>query len=589
MNYIGKAKESIKNNVNLWIVLWLLLLLNIMMILILSRGFSLWTVILCVVMMLMGSGCLGYIAESQEPETEQVPDELQEKVDSLMEEITPLCEDIFTRELNNIIQPVLDSHRKDFSRGLSWFWETGDDLALQIEKGAGEIRNALHTMSNLSDDKFKMVSNLQENVDILIKLVDQVKVRKEQDSIELDECLNDRAEHLKRTVQKEKEIFYDYIAKLLLEQIRNQEEHEDITEYVNIYKLGEQFQVILNKSVEARIASFEDGLIANLENFAADIVGRMQKSALQVMNIFNAMEETLDKLMNECKGESSVLLRRLGDAHSLITDLKEKAGEIMVTLAWQDIFMEKRWQDMEEKLFGIKDHVLENVGDDVVEYIVNLLNDEIPGFASVTPSAETAFIYKALVDAEVVYQVYINKNLPNIINDGVYSMLLFVRPLELMVLRGLRFSEEGNKLRRAIKDEVRSGAYKEIFERMQQQMEKRKPELVSYLHDIYPRDFYSFCNNPYIKQKTDNLNQAAWMLFILIAEGSAEDEGLYLLVGLLLTIHQLRNKYIQPLKNVPMPLDDDADLDLMRYATFKSVALLLNLNIKGLCKLNYRF
>ena len=47
MNYRKKAEESIKKNVNLWIILWFLLLLNIAMILIFSRGFSWGIVILC--------------------------------------------------------------------------------------------------------------------------------------------------------------------------------------------------------------------------------------------------------------------------------------------------------------------------------------------------------------------------------------------------------------------------------------------------------------------------------------------------------------------------------------------------------------
>lgn len=588
MSYRKKAKESIKNNVNLWIVLWLLALLNVMMIVILSRGFSLWIIVLGIVFMLAGSGYLELIADSEDEQVETVSDELKEKVDSIMEEITPLCEDIFTRELNNIIQPVLESHRKDFSQGLSWLWENGDTFAAQIEKGITETRNALQNMSNLSDDKFKMVTQLRENLDSLIKVVDQIKLRKEQDFIDLDECVNNRAEHLKRTVQREKEIFYDYIKKLLMEQIQTHGE-EDVTEYLNIYKLGDQFQIVVNRSVEARISGFEDGLIAELENFAADIVGRMQKNASQVMNVFGTMEETADKLINDCRGESNMMLKRLGDARSIITELKEKSGEIMVTLAWQDIMIEKRWQDLELKLLGIKDRVLENADEDVMEYIINLLNEEVPGLSSVSPSSETAMIYKALVDAELVYQVYINKNFPNIIQDGVYSMLLFVRPLEYMVARGIRFSEEGNKLRRAIKDEVRAGAYTEFFERIQQQVAQRRPELGSCLKDIYPRAFYSFCNNPYVKQKTDNLDQAGWMLFMLITEGSSEDERLYLLAGLLLSIHQLRNKYIQPLKNVPLSMEDDTDLDLMRYAVFKSVSLLLNLNVKGLAKLNYRF
>lgn len=588
MTYMDRAKASIKANVNLWIALWILILVNIMMAVFFSKGFSLLGLIFFCILILLGCGLLKYVAEN-DTEAEKVPDEVQEKLNSLMEEIKPLCEEIFTKELENIIQPVLDSHRKDFARGLSWLWENGDDFASQVEKGITEINTSVQVMHKLSDEKFQMVSNLKENVDVLIKLVEQIKERKRQDYEDLEECLHERTEYLRRNIQKEKEIFYEYISKLLLEQLKDQEDEEDILEYINIYKLGDQFKTLLHRSIEARMTGFEDSLVAELENFSADIVGRMQKSALQVTNLFGQMEETIDKLINECRGESNLLIKRLGDARSQIISFKEHSAEIMVTLAWQDIFVEKRWQEMKDRLFGLKDHVMENVGDDVVEYIVNILNEEIPGLSAVSPSSETAVIYKALVDAEAVYQVYTGKNLPDIINDGVFALLQFIRPLELMVLRGIRFSEEGNKLRRVIKDEVRSGAYQELFEQVQEQVECKRPALAVCLEEIYPRSFYTFCSNPYVKQKTDNLNQAAWMLFMYITQAGTEEEELYLLVGLLLAVHQLRNKYIQPLKNVPAPLTDESDLEYMRYACYKSVSLLLSLNCKGLVRLNFRF
>jgi hypothetical protein len=591
MNYLDKAKASIRNNVNLWIILWLLIILNIIMIFILSKGFHWWTVTLGAVFMLAGSGCLELVADSKDHLPQSQPDEWQKKIDAVMREVTPLCEEIFTRELNRIIQPVLENHRQDFSRGLASLWENGDNFAAQVQKGIEETNSALQMVGNLSDEKFNMVTQLRDNTNALLKLVEEVKLRREQDFEDLTECLNNRAEHLQHTLQREKEIFYEYIEKLMLEHIQNYGE-EDIVEYLNIYKLGDQFQAVVNRTLEARISGFEDGLIEELENFAADIVGRMQKSAMQVMNISSSMEETMGKLINDYHGDGSVgkvLSKRLGDARVIITDLKEKSGEIMVTLAWQDIMIEKRWRDLEARLIAIKDHVLENVDDDVLEYIARVLGDEIPGLSSVSPSSETATIYKALVDAELVYQVYVNKDLTNIIQDGVYSLLLFIRPLESMVLRGIRLSEEGNRLRRVIKDEVRNGAYSEAFARLKQQVEQKRPALAPLLNGIYPKAYHSFCNNPYVKQKPDNLDHAGWMLFMLITEGSVEDERLCLLAGLLLTIHQLRNKYIQPLKNVPVPLEDDMDLDNLRYAAFKTVSLLLELEFKGLAKLKFRF
>ena len=52
---------------------------------------------------------------------------------------------------------------------------------------------------------------------------------------------------------------------------------------------------------------------------------------------------------------------------------RRKSADILVTLAWQDILVEKRWQDISEKLYAIKDQVLENVDSEVINYISSSL------------------------------------------------------------------------------------------------------------------------------------------------------------------------------------------------------------------------
>ena len=41
-------------------------------------------------------------------------------------------------------------------------------------------------------------------------------------------------------------------------------------------------------------------------------------------------------------------------------------------LAWQDVLLEKRWLDIDEQLTAVKDRVLENVSEDVVQYLRKL-------------------------------------------------------------------------------------------------------------------------------------------------------------------------------------------------------------------------
>ena len=146
------------------------------------------------------------------------------------------------------------------------------------------------------------------------------------------------------------------------------------------------------------------------------------------MNVFKNIENLIDKMVDEYQGDNTVALRKLGDSRHRISQLKEQANEIMVTLAWQDILVEKRWQDTQEKLFIIKDKVMKNVSEDVIEYLQNSLDDEIVGYRVMADTPENALIYKAVLDAEVIYQVFIGENLLDVIGDGVNALLQFHAP-----------------------------------------------------------------------------------------------------------------------------------------------------------------
>lgn len=115
-------------------------------------------------------------------------------------------------------------------------------------------------------------------------------------------------------------------------------------------------------------------------------------------------------------------------------------------------------------------------------------------------------------------------------------------------------------------------------------VERDNAQLLPHLEDIYPQQFYYFCNSPYIKKRPDNLNQAAWMLFVRLLEQDEEEleEAECLLLGMLLCIYQLRNKCIHPLKSAPLPLENESDLLDMRYCAHRAIDLLLQLEMKNI-------
>ncbi len=585
---IESLKDSIRKNARLWTALWILLMLNIATVCALSQGFSILWVIL--VLLLTGLGIMWIQSQIQNTSVEDVlPPEVQADLDAMMEEMKPRCDKIFVEKIEEMTSPLIDSLHKDFTKGLEWLWEDGDDFLAQVDECINQSASVLNLVDSLSEEKSKLTNQIQENLVLLNGVVSNMRKSRENSFLNLDDFFKGKVDDWKNGMEKEKVIFYDYIYNLLQQQVKiQQEELEDITEYFNVYKLGEQFSVIMEKTLEGRLQSFQDSVIRELEEFSADVVGGMQKNTLNLHNTLQEIDDMMMRLINDYRGENSLLLRRLDEARGRIKEVGEKSGDILVTLAWQDILVEKRWQDIEEKLFAVRNRVLESVESEVVAYIGNGLDAEIQEFSALARNPEHMVFYKSVVDAELIYQLYNGGKLPELIGNGVYSLLQFSGPVEILMNKSLRLSEEGIKNRKTIREKVKSGEYQQLFNRIIQVTAAESPVLAKHLDDVFPKLFNAFCNNPYIKQKPDNLNQAAWSLFMELIQNPSHEDELYLLVGLLLVIHLLRNKYIHPLKNNPIDLQNEDDLPAMRQAAIKAINLALNINLRGIARLSFR-
>lgn len=563
--------------------LWILAIVNIFFFITFSKGFSLWLLIITLIISGLGILALKWFA-SQALAAKDLSAEIMVQVTELMEKIRPFCDEIFVDEINRITEPILTAIEEDFTKGLGWLWENNEIYLAGLQQGISETRAVIHMTETISaGSRLKFAKKLQEKLDQLMQIIDDIDRGKESNQAELEKHLQNKAQELKLGMSKEKEIFYEYVEKLLIQQIKDTEDCIEIIDYLNIDKLGEQFSVVIEKSIEARLSYFKDSIIKDLEYMSADIVGKMQKGALQLRNIFNEIDGLIENLIEDCH-EDIPTSRRLRDSHEKILELKEQANDFLVTLAWQDILIEKRWQDVQVKLFMIKDQVLGNVSQEVTSYIITILEEVIPNFAGLASRPETTLVYKACLDAETVYQVSEAENMQDIISDNVYALLQFIRPVEIMVGAAIRFNETGISERRMIKDHLRQSEYMQIWEQVVQELKQAKPELLLYLDDVYPLSFASFCNSPYIRQKPENVNDAAWMLFTAAASGqNIGRDGMHL-IGLLLFIHRLRNKYIHPLKSLPLPVDKLEEIEYIRYAAYKSIDILAGINLNGIVK-----
>jgi len=143
-------------------------------------------------------------------------------------------------------------------------------------------------------------------------------------------------------------------------------------------------------------------------------------------------------------------------------------------------------------------------------------------------------------------------------------------------------------MRKALKQGAKASEHQQIFDRVVQVTDSHNPVLVPYLEGLYPKSFINFCNNPHIKQRPDNMNQAGWALFVQLVNNPQQPEDVYFLVALLLVLHHLRNRYIQPLKSLPIQLDDDRDLNCARLAAFRAINILLSTPLKGLVRIHVK-
>ncbi len=135
--------DSVRTRTAFWIGLWVLIVINIMVIIALSRGFSLMTGLIMTGILAGGSALLTSISRIPPPEEALEPD-VYHRVNSLMKEIKPVCNQIFDRNLDALLQPLETDLQREFSRGLAWLWDEVDEFYDKVDQAAQQGRAVFH-------------------------------------------------------------------------------------------------------------------------------------------------------------------------------------------------------------------------------------------------------------------------------------------------------------------------------------------------------------------------------------------------------------------------------------------------------------
>jgi len=371
-------RESIKKNDYLWIAVWLLVIINMWFVIFLNQdSFSILLLLGFTLLAVGGVWRIRRVSSVGLPEPEPAT-EYDAQIRDFMHEVGPLCEKIFQDEITELTRPTIEGIRVDFSTSLAWLWEETDDYLAQVESAIARLKLLTTPLDSLNETKTTFIQQLLTDCELLSSLVRNMHRNKENSYLDLEEFLDNQVLSLKNEMEKEKDVFYDYVKRLLSRLAKNKDDI-DVDEYFDLNKLGQQFRVILEKALEARQMAFQDSVIRELENFSGDIVGQMQKSANQLLNTFQDVVDVLERMKQENWDATNLSLRQLNECLYLGDGLREKSSEIMLTLAWQDILVEKRWQDMSERLFVIRERAKANVEEYVVGFIGNKLNEDYQG------------------------------------------------------------------------------------------------------------------------------------------------------------------------------------------------------------------
>lgn len=221
MSLRDRLVNSMKTSPNLWICVWALFLLNLLMVYILIRGMSWAAGIIFAVLLLAGALAVLFIANYKPPEPE-LDEDIQARLEKLMEEIRPYCEEVFDIQVKKALRPIEFEYREKFSQGLAWLWEKVDDFYAQVEQVTQDGRTIFQLVNPAQEEKAKLVESLQEGAQQVLKIIQDLQRRRFYDQDDISSRIQAKITDFRNSLLKERQYYYESVYKILWEQARSQ-------------------------------------------------------------------------------------------------------------------------------------------------------------------------------------------------------------------------------------------------------------------------------------------------------------------------------------------------------------------------------
>ena len=570
-----EAQNDIKRR-NYILLVWVLVLVNIVII---SRWLADVSLILAVGVIVIGvTGTAVLTFWSYPRSRKSLPDWIPPIVKKTMGDFYPVAQQILNEMVVAKTGPVIDMAKSDLANNTGWLCESGRKFGHEVLNGLNEIKKRLFWSPgvSLSDELFQLQKSVEDRIATVSDFLDNIDVFAARIVDEMDLVVSRCLKEILVRLGSQQEIALKYLEELLYSQMEDWDAEEE-KPVPQIDRIGRQFELFMESPVNQAVDRLRAELYSAVQDLTSKMVGRLQRETLAQVNSVKQLAAQVQRILTYSRGPRE----KLTSALELLRQIEQDVSDVMKTLAWQDIVLEKKWSETKRKLIEDAELLVSQLGDEERARVRERLETALSGQDESGWRARFPQVFALLVAAEKKYWDYENGLAPK--QDMIRSVLQWTAAVDEMASLMISVSSEVLSYRRAVRDEVREGKHGDLFEAVKAALSLELPGLMRYVNGFYPNGFYAFCLNPGIGYQPHKSSNAAWMLYLrMLFEGKKpeEERDTCLLIGLLLASDAVKSHYLQLIDKGDTDDAVENDLRNIRDAGLRTVMLLRKSNDK---------
>jgi hypothetical protein len=583
----GSGPRISFNEYGIWtyFIIWLLLVVNGFLVVYLNYGLPSYFILKFLLITCFGAVIIYYVVEQRKRKVRGVPPDIANVVDLNLTELTDACNAIYSLEIENRITPLLKNAEDEFKESLTFLWQNGEKLRRVLDEGLSQIKVEMQSFVHLfrQEDLIPNYKAVMARLDSCLQTLNDAERFQEKGAEELALIFRRLGSGFENRLNKEKDAAINYLQELLVSRIAEAPgANSQASPGINL--LTEQFRSLLVNGIQDKLPGLDDQVATALEDLATRVTGSIQNFGLNQLNGFIQMIEAVQRLAGEGR-KNNDLVARLNGVEEELNLIKDTTNDMLFSLAWQEIMLEKRWQQLNEQMAPMRENVLGSIEPAIQSSIQNTLERLIRGFIINSVDDRFREACQDLMIAEILGLALEDGSTPEVW-DGSLVLFQYVYALEGLARRTVFWPREYEETRHILREEVKKGLYQDVFNDVLLQLNERNPELKLYLLDIFPKQFVNFCSTADLYTHPANCGQAGWMLMFylldMIDREAQEYRDLAYLVSLLLTVQAMRNRYIHPTKSSQfIKLDSKERLDEIRSATINAYNMIFKRELAG--------